>query len=460
MARKAALLTLTLALVLCFAGAAWATNGYQMIGVGQNEVSMAGAVTANPLDAMTAITNPAGMARVGKRADFSMEAFMPVRSINFTANGGNKNEGGAEMYGIPSLGWTAPAFGREDVYFGGGMYVTSGLGVDYDETVYMPGAALGLPKDVTFGGYSAIQFWKMAPTVAWNVDDKLSLGFALNLDYQSVTIDQKFRNVPFWNNPMDKTAGMTQRDIIFDLGRPTSQFGYGFTMGALYDPAKWLTLGAMYSSKQNFEEAEYRVGTNDILNYSGAVGKPGVYRMDMEYPQQAAVGAAVKPMDGVVIDMDVKWIDWSSTHDKVKFTGPADSFDSDGDGVGDSNKIDLNFGWDDQWVYAIGMGVDATKDLTLRAGYNYGESPIGEEDVFNNLVFPAIVEKHYTAGFDYKLGKSWGISMAYMKAVRKELAGKNDVSSGMQQVTPFGANSGAKIALEEDSVGMQLSYRF
>ena len=49
---------------------ALATNGYQLIGVGSYQKSLGGAVTANPGSAMTAITNPAGMIRIGRRSDF------------------------------------------------------------------------------------------------------------------------------------------------------------------------------------------------------------------------------------------------------------------------------------------------------------------------------------------------------------------------------------------------------
>ena len=65
---------LALLAVLAVPTFAFATNGYQLIGVGSYQKSLGGAVTANPGSAMTAITNPAGMIRIGKRADFSMEA--------------------------------------------------------------------------------------------------------------------------------------------------------------------------------------------------------------------------------------------------------------------------------------------------------------------------------------------------------------------------------------------------
>jgi len=95
--------------LLLFSTTAFATNGYQLIGIGSYQKSLAGAVTALPGSNMTAVTNPAGMMRIGNRADFSMEAFMPERSSDFTAFGGKKADSSSELYGIPAIGWsTAP----------------------------------------------------------------------------------------------------------------------------------------------------------------------------------------------------------------------------------------------------------------------------------------------------------------------------------------------------------------
>jgi long-chain fatty acid transport protein len=485
-------ITFAVLVALALAAPAWATNGYQIIGIGQNQKSMGGAVTAAPMDAMTAITNPAGMARIGSRADFSIEAFMPKRNVDFDKTaGGDDESGGTELYGIPALGWTAPAFNRDDTYFGGGMYGTAGLGVDYGEVNIMPGSSLDgmlsmIPggsscvdgtgasvscSDINFDGHSAIQFWKMAPTVAWNINDQASVGFALNLDYQSISITQRFSNVPFWlnggtfqidptcdTNPIGCVIG--QNTINFDLGRPTSQLGYGFTIGGLYDATDWLTLGAMYSSKQSFDDAEFRVGTGDVQNFNGATGKAGTYKMDLDFPQQAALGIAVKPIEQLLVAFDAKWIDWSSTHDEVDFSGPSKSFDSNGDGVGDKSSTTLDFGWDDQYVYALGIQYAVNEKFNVRTGYNYGKSPVQEEDVFNNLVFPAVVERHWTVGGDYQFGSHWGLGVTYMKAFKETVKGKGDVPKQMAAITPFDKDSNTEISLEETSVGMQVSYRF
>ncbi|MBI5192847.1 MAG: outer membrane protein transport protein [Nitrospirae bacterium] len=445
---------------------AMATNGYQLIGVGQAQKSMGGAVTAAPMDTMTAISNPAGMARVGERADFSMDAFMPVRYVDFSANGGEYTKGGTGLYGIPSVGWVAKAFGRDNVYFGGGMFATSGLGVDYAQITMMPAAPPNIPNDVTFNGYSGIQFWKMAPTVAWNVSGMpVSAGISLNVDYMSVTIRQKFQNVPFWTTPGGPSgtpvpSDITQMDVNFDLGRPTNQIGYGASAGILYDLDKLITIGASYTSKQFFGDSTYRIGKDDIKNFNGATGDQGVYRMDLDFPQQAAIGIAVRPNDKFLVDFDVKWINWSDTHDKVTFKGPSNSFDTDSTAGGDSSSTKLNFGWDDQYIYALGIQYKASPKLNIRAGYNYGKSPLNKRDVFNNLIFPAVVERHTTIGFDYQLGEHWGIGLTYMKAANKTLTGKRDVPPGFDYMTPFEANSDIKISLEETSLGMLLSYRF
>jgi long-chain fatty acid transport protein len=56
---------------------------------------------------------------------------------------------------------------------------------------------------------------------------------------------------------------------------------------------------------------------------------------------------------------DVKWINWS-----------------DADGYKD-------FDWNDQWVFAIGGQYQPIPKLVLRAGYNYGKTPVDDNDGFN-----------------------------------------------------------------------------
>ncbi|MCW9089007.1 MAG: outer membrane protein transport protein [Gammaproteobacteria bacterium] len=421
--RFALLATATLSL------SAHATNGYQLIGVGAYQKSLGGAVTAAPGSAMTAVSNPAGMTRVGARADFSMEAFMPERTADFEGMGGDASKSAVDMYGVPAIGWTAPTSDGSDVYFGGGMYGTSGMGVDYAMTGMAPGYYTD-PSDpgtfqddpLSWTGYSNISFWQMAPGFAWSVDERLSVGATLNIDYQSVAFKQR----------VTSDSGMVMQN--FDLSRGASGFGLGLGLGVLYDVNDQLTLGFNYKSKQQFDALEYQLGFGDISNGPGEEGPAGTYELDLDFPQQAAAGIAFRASPVLTVSADVKWIEWSDTMDKLAVKGP------------NGFSMAMDPGWEDQTVYALGVAYAVNPRMNLRVGYNYAESPFGEDKVSSNLILPAIVETHYTAGMDYRLNNHWELALHAMYVPEKSMSAP--------------ADDPMEISLSETSMGMNVGYRF
>lgn len=409
---------------------AHATNGYQLIGVGAYQKSLGGAVTAAPGSAMTAVSNPAGMARIGARADFSMEAFMPERSVDFSSMGGDSAKSSVDMYGVPAIGWAAPTSEGSDYYFGGGMFGTSGMGVDYAQTFMMPASPMPNP-DMYWEGYSNIAFWQMAPGFAWNVNDRYSVGITLNVDYQSVAFKQRVT--------ADTDANGSPETVIqnFDLSRGASGFGLGLGLGVLYDVNDQLTLGFNYKSKQEFDALEYQLGYGD-LNDGTNVGDAGTYELDLDFPQQAAVGMAFSPNRALTVSADVKWINWSETMDKLAVKGP------------NGFSMAMDPGWKDQTVYALGVAYAATDTVNIRAGYNYAEAPFDEDKVSSNLILPAIVETHYTVGMDVQLNNHWELALHYMHVPEKTMkAPATDTTA-----------PGAEISLSERSMGMNIGYRF
>ena len=401
-----------------------ATNGYQLIGIGSYQKSLGGAVTANPGSAMTAITNPAGMIRIGRRADFSMEGFMPTRSTDFGALGGDEVESDSDLYGVPAIGWTAPVGDRDDLYFGGGMYGTSGLGVDYAETLMMPADYSFTGNDLVWDGYSNIAFWQMAPTLAWNPSERLSLGFALNIDYQQVSFAQRIR---------DTVSGARYN---FDLARSANAFGFGLTLGLLYDVSESFTVGLSYKSKQSFSDLEYnlREGDIDTTLVGGPVFPSGTYKLGLDFPQQLAAGLAWRPGERWTLSADLKWIEWSDTLGKLSVKGPS------------GYDFAMDPGWDDQVVYAAGAEFQVLDNLSLRFGFNYAASPIDGENAANNLILPGVVEDHYTFGLDYRFSQ-WEIGFHYMYAPEVIVRAENGFP-------------GTAISLEETSLGLNLGYRW
>ncbi|MDH5471582.1 MAG: TonB-dependent receptor [Gammaproteobacteria bacterium] len=429
--------------VLCtsltgFAQSSFATNGYQLIGIGSYQKGLAGAVTANPGSAMTAITNPAGMARIGKRADFSMEMFMPDRHVDFSSMGGEKNDSEATQYGVPALGWSAPVDDGSEVYFGGGIYGTSGLGTDYPLTRYAGPGVLG-PDPVHFEGYSSLQFWQMAPTLAWNVDKKLSLGVSLNIDYQSISLRQAYIN------------GTTNTKMVnLDLSRTAQSFGFGLTLGALYDINDQLTVGASYKSKQQFSDMKYQLSDNDIMGANNMIpisGCPltpvgpieiancpaGTYSLELDFPELISVGIAYNPVKQLTLSLDVKLIKWSDTLDVLKISGP------------NGMTLNMDAGWDDQTIIAVGVNYAVTEKFNLRAGFNQSDAPIKNANTDNNYILPAITTTHFAFGGDYHLSKYWELGFHASKA---------------QDETLTSPATGAKIGLGITTVGINIGFHF
>ena len=112
----------------------------------------------------------------------------------------------------------------------------------------------------------------------------------------------------------------------------------------------------------------------------------------------------------------------------------------------DGYDFAMDPGWEDQLVYALGVSYQVNDALALRAGFNYAKSPIDEETAANNVILPGVVEDHYTIGIDYRFDH-WELAFHYMYAPENMVR----ASTGFP---------GTEIRLEEQSVGINLGYRW
>ena len=368
------------------AAPAHATNGDQMIGVTATQWGMGGAVVAAPQDAGTILTNPAGLAELGMkdmRVDMGFGFLNPPRK----ANG---YESDSDLYMIPS---GALAFNVNDrLFLGMGMAGLSGMGVDFPDTA----AAVGNQAIVT-----TKQFYKIAPGFGYKVNDQLSVGAALNIDYQSLAL----------SNP------------LFTL--PQNQvYGFGMTAGLIYKPNDKLRFGAAWVSEQNMSAFHWNTPA-------------GSFEMTMDGPQQFVLGVAFTPMPGMLVEADVKHIAFGDVLDRVAISRPT--------GYAGTIPASMNFGWDDQTAFSLGIQKEIDPKTTLREGLNYGKSPIGPEDVNANIGSLAVTEKHLSIGVTRKISDKVMGSLSYMRAFQ------NSVTSN---VAPFNT-----IELEQNIINLQISYK-
>jgi len=372
--------------------ASHATNGDQMLGTTAIQWGMGGATIAAPQDSATIFVNPAGLAELGieeVRFDLSPGFLNPPREVN-----GNKSD--SNLFFLPS---GSVAFKVSDkLFLGFGMAAQSGFGVDFSDVVPDNPAippTQGNQQVVTTKG-----FFKLSPSLAYKVSDKLSLGASLNIGYQSLAM----------SNP----------NFILSQNQ---QFGFGVTLGGIYHINEAFQLGVSWVSKTNINDHEFNTPNGKVT-------------MDMDVAQQLGMGLAYKSTSGLLVEADIKWINFSDTMDSIDMVTP-----------GGTNAI--KFGWDDQIVYSLGIQKQISEKTQLRVGVNYGASPIEEEDVDNNLGSVAIPEWHLSLGATRQLSKRVSGSLSYTHAFENELTSNN--------TTPAGTNT---IKISQNIVYLQVAYQY
>ena len=412
--KRLLLVSVVVVFVLSLAGLALATNGDNLISVGPISRAMGGVGIAAPQDAMGAVfANPAAMCFgpycPGSEVNVDATVFIPNAHTRVTADAAMLDTGwkrsDSDMYIIPALAISTPI--TDKLRFGFAGYGVSGLGVDYRNKFDLDTT----PGNGTQDMYTDLSIMKIAPNLAYMITPNLSIGASLHID-------------------------MGVLDLGYKDGTSTG-WALGGQVGAIYKNGP-VSLGLVYVTPQ-------KVKHDGVYDFDGN----GADTLSLESPQTVGFGIAVEPIQKTLLfEVNAKWVNWS-------------------DAIGYRD-----FDWRDQWVFAIGTQYKPTPKLALRAGFNYGRNPVKEHDgwvgenmtsvqgkklgvfnyeVFRTTGFPAIVQRHLTAGIGYEITKNISVNIGYMHAFKEKIS---------ETGTYYGLDASVSSTLKEDSVDFGLTYRF
>ncbi len=408
--------------------AAFATNGSFLIGSGAMQRAMGGVGVALPLDATALGSNPALASYLGMRGDFDVTLFSPKR-LACTQAVPECATSGATLFALPSMGFAASMGHLAVGFVAGGV---GGGSTRYGRDIFVSGG----PSKTQ--GVDLKQM-ELAPTVAYRFSDPRGIG-DYSVGFSPIFGIQTFRAYGL--------GTFITPAVTANPGRLTNQgtdwaYGYGGRIGFL---ARFLndrvSVGAVYTSK---------IYMSDFTKYSGLFSPNG----RLNIPANYAIGFAVKPVERLTVAFDVERILYSDV--------PA---------LGNSINITINnkpnnisprlgqdggggFGWSDQTVYKLGAAYNWSPALTLRAGLNYGKSPIPNDD--NLLVAtlaPATTQWHATVGFTYRPNPVLELSFAYMHAFAHS---QSTIGIANFPISPGG---GAKIEMVQNSVDLGIGMKF
>jgi long-chain fatty acid transport protein len=398
MSFKKTKLAVAVATGLALSPAAFATNGIIQAGNGMVAHGLGGASLSNGTEAMAIFDNPALLSRTGESISMGFSVFMPDREVDNT------------ILGAPaSVVSDAKVFAIPQVAFTSKLNDSVSWGIAANamggmNTDYRTGSfGGGNPETVDLSGML------VNPSVSFAVNKNLSVGGALLIGYENFRVRNLFGS---------------------GLSNEGSTMAYGVKLGVDYKINDGMSVAAVLQPKMSAGEFDF------FKNFLSAMGFTG--DAELVLPNVAGVGGKFAVDKNVDIVADIMYYQWSGV-DVFEF-----------------------FGWDDQIVYKVGVEYRATDKLALRAGFNYGESPIqggnrtgngGMDAAFANYSFPAITETHITIGLGYKMDKNMTINAYYLHSPEASQ------TSTTTSFTPAPVPPGTEIKMTQNAFGLGFNYQ-
>ena len=456
--------------------AVYATNGYFSHGYSTKEKGLAGAGTAYSQDAMAGATNPAGMAFVGERMDLGLQFFSPSpRGYTVSGNPPVPGDGSFTVFAPPATstalptcnfpdpggsGACAPPFSvspgsvesENDIFliphfaYNWQLNTDSALGVSVYgnggmNTKYTSGSAVLpngnstnplLPIEELPGTYGAgtagVNLAQLFVNVSFakKLNSKHALGGSLILAGQRF-MAYGLENFGQFSLDPDNLSG----------NRKSDSYGAGVKLGYQGEVTKGIRVGVAYQSKISMSEFD---------EYKGLFAEGG----DFDIPSTYSIGASFDVGSTGVIVADVQQINYS---DVASISNPISPL-TDGSCANALNTTIQNnftpspaagagclggsagagFGWEDMTIFKIGYQMDLNEKHTIRFGYSHADQPIPESETLFNILAPAVIEDHITAGWTMKVGKNQEFNLAGMYAPKSSVKGANPFDGGATQI--------------------------
>lgn len=392
----------------------WATNGYIPHGIGTAAKGMAGAGgAAFPQDALVAFTNNAGVARLGRRFDVSLELFNPRREYRANDDadpppapsvppGTFKSD--KEYFLLPGFGLSYPLGERSTV--GLAMIGHGGMNTRYNNATFErfaapPGTPQNPNGEFTAGDPTGVNLEQLA----------LALTYAYQLTpHHAVAISPIFAYQRFKAYGLQPFKQFSVSPANVTNRGDDNSYGGGVRVGWLGKLHERLDVGVSYQSKLRM---------SDLKDYEGLFAKGG--KFDIPAILNAGFALELTPKLTLVGDYSrIYYSDIDSLHNDNDVSLEQIIADPERRLGGDNG---LGFGWGDVDVFKMGLQYAHGPRWTFRAGYSHGDEPWSNTNTLFNVLAPATIENHASVGFSYHMGKHGDIHFAYTHAFRNTISG-------------------------------------
>lgn len=333
-------------------------------------------------DASTIFFNPAGLARLeGRQVLTGAHVVVPKAEFDdggtlhagtgLQISGGNGGDGGVTGL-VPNFyygqnlgnGWS----------IGLGASAPFGLATEYDRT--------------WVGRYHAVNSELMTlnlnPTVAWQVNDRLSLGLGVSAQY----LDAELSSAVDFSG-----TGNVLADGLVTL--EGDSWGYGVNAGLLYETSDATRFGLAYRSRVHHDvEGTARFSAPYTFLNTDVTSK-------VSLPDTASASIFHQLNERWAVMADITWTNWDLFEElRFKFENGAP------DGVTTEE-------WESSWRYSLGLEYSPSADVTLRTGLAYDQTPVPDAEHRTPRI-PDEDRLWLAVGVGYRINQSWSLDFGYV----------------------------------------------
>ena len=274
----------------------------------------------------------------------------------------------AEDAAVPAFYVAAPV--TDDVVVGLGVNAPFGLVTEYP--TYWAGATHGIKSDLATININ--------PAVAWQINEMFAVGVGARIQYADAELTSR--------------TGAAPSDVSSLKG---DDWGYGFNIGALFEPTDDLRFGAGFQS-----EIDHTLeGT-----ISGFFPVPGIGNVaplpasaDLTTPAMLSLGMTYDIDEQFSVSAEAQYTFWSS-FDELRVVNPT---------LGTVSLTEED--WDDQIFLSVGGEYRLDDKWTLRAGLAYDQTPI--PDANRTPRIPGGDRYWVAVGASYEVNEWFGVDAGY-----------------------------------------------
>jgi long-chain fatty acid transport protein len=412
----------------------------------------AGAAAHTP-DASTVYFNPAGMMMleqnqvagalhlISPKASFDNDGSSQAAILGGGPLLGSDDDGGVNAV-VPNLYWVTSI--NDDTKFGLGVNAPFGLETDYD--------------DDWVGRYHAVnsklQTVNLNPSLAYRVNEQLSIGGGLNIVYGNVDLSSM---VDFGAVCVAAAGAATcgglgslpqQADGKAKLSADNNDnFSTGWNLGLMYEISPQTSIGLAYRSEIEMKvkgDANFTVPSQlSFLTSTGAFQDVNI-KSKVNLPASLSLSLAHK-VDKFTWLADATWTGWSSFDElRIKYDNPAQP-----DSVTTED-------WNDTMRYSIGFDYQHSDQWIWRTGLAFDQSPVPNEE-HRTARLPGNDRTWVSLGASYMRSSTLSWDFGYSHLFVKDAKIDNELESS---VPTLNSTLKGKYEGSVDIVSIQMNWKY